>query len=349
VLEKPEIAENDIRSCLEAGFGLPVETITFLPLGADQGTAVYRVLASDGRLYFLKLRHGDVNRASVEVPQYLYQQGMRQVIPSLKTVDGQLWASLGKFKAILYPFFDGKNGFEARMTPKQWEEFGRALKTFHATGIPHEIVDGLPREDFSPVWRRQVTGHLEAIERSSFKDPVSRGLAAFLNEKREATEELVKRAETLAIELQDNQPDFILCHGDIHGWNLFIDNTDDLYMVDWDTLIFAPVERDLMFVGGGLGNSGFTPDEEEIFFYQGYGVTPTNWVALAYYRYERVIEDIAVICNHVFLSENDGLDRQQAPGLLISNYLPGKTIDVARRTDRALNAEGLSDLNHSDR
>lgn len=339
MLERPDIADSAIIECLEADFGLSVRLLTFLPLGADQGTAVYRVLASDELLYFLKLRRGDVNRASVVIPQYLSQLGIRHVIPSIETKNGQLWASLKKFKVILYPFIEGKNGFEARMTPDRWEEFGRALKRFHATDIPPTIAGGIPQEDFSPEWRQQVTGYLDVIEKHSYEDPVSRDLSVFLKDKREETLYLINRAETLATELRRNPPDFILCHGDIHGWNLLIDRNGDLFMVDWDTLIFAPVERDLMFAGGGLGNSGLTPEQEENFFYQGYGVTPINRVALAYYRYERVIEDIAVICDHVFQSESGGLDRQQALGLLSSNYLPGKTIDVARITDADLNSK----------
>jgi len=64
---------------------------------------------------------------------------------------------------------------------------------------------------------------------------------------------------------------FILCHADIHAWNLLIDVNGRLYIVDWDTLIFAPKERDLMFVGAGLGGNGHSLQEEETLFYQGYG------------------------------------------------------------------------------
>ena len=110
----------------------------------------------------------------------------------------------------------------------------------------------------------------------------------------------------LALEMQQQPLDFILCHGDIHGWNLLIDNNGALYMVDWDTLVFAPKERDLMFIGAGLGNSGYTPQEEETMFYQGYGKTDINQTALAYYPYERIIEDIAVFCEQIFLSEEGG-------------------------------------------
>jgi spectinomycin phosphotransferase len=110
-------------------------------------------------------------------------------------------------------------------------------------------------------------------------------------------------------------------------------------MVDWDTLIFSPKERDLMFIGGGLGDSGYTPQEEETLFYQGYGQTQINPTALAYYRYERIVEDIAVYCEQIFVSDKGGKDRKQSLEDLKSNYLPDSTIEVARHSDRAFKAD----------
>jgi len=161
-------------------------------------------------------------------------------------------------------------------------------------------------------------------------------MAAFLKTKRDETLELVKQTEQLALALNAQPPEFILCHADIHAWNLLIDVNDALYMVDWDTLIFAPKERDLMFVGGGLGGNGHTPQEEEILFYQGYGQTQINQIAMAYYRYERIIEDIAVYCEQIFLSDNGGEDREQSLENLKSNFLPNGTIEIACQYDKIL-------------
>jgi hypothetical protein len=58
MLEKPNIADELIISCLQEEYDLRVAELTFLPLGADLGTAVYRVVADDGTAYFLKLRKG---------------------------------------------------------------------------------------------------------------------------------------------------------------------------------------------------------------------------------------------------------------------------------------------------
>ena len=58
MLEKPDIPDELIISCLQEEYGLLIVRLEFLPLGADLGTAVYRVLTDDGASYFLKLRRG---------------------------------------------------------------------------------------------------------------------------------------------------------------------------------------------------------------------------------------------------------------------------------------------------
>jgi spectinomycin phosphotransferase len=332
MLEKPEIKDEDITRCLQDDFGLSVDKITFLPLGADLNTAVYRVTA--GKDYFLKLRRGEFNEASVEVPKYLSSLGMKQVIPPLSNRAGQLWTGLPPFKVILYPYVEGHNGFEDKMSPLQWIEFGTALKRFHATEFPTSITAPIPQEKFSPRWRDTVRLFLKRIEVETFIEPVAIEMADFLKAKSRETLKLVKQSERLAQVLVRQHPEFILCHADIHGWNLLIDIHGALYMVDWDTLIFAPKERDLMFIGGALGNSGYTPKEEEALFYQGYGQTNIDQMAIAYYRYERIVEDVAVFCEQIFLSNEGGEDRKQALEYLKSSFLPDGTIARAYQSDK---------------
>jgi spectinomycin phosphotransferase len=297
-------------------------------------TAVYRVVTNDKTAYFVKLRKGDFNEASVRVPNFLSGLGIKQIIPSLTTQTGQLWANLNPFKVILYSFVEGHNGFEKRLSNEQWVEFGAALKRVHTANISSAITSSIQKDNFSPRWRDTVKMFLKRIEKETFNEPVAFELADFLKTKKDETLELIKRAEQFAQMLLEHLPEFILCHADIHGWNLLIDHNGALYMVDWDTLIFAPKERDLMFIGGGLGDSGYTPHEEETMFYQGYGQTIINQSAIAYYRYERIIEDIAVYCEQIFSSNEGGEDRIEALENLKSNFLPNGTIEIAYQSDK---------------
>lgn len=192
----------------------------------------------------------------------------------------------------------------------------------------------MPRETFSARFRDSVRLYMERSLPELYTDPAARDMAVFLNTHREETLELVASSEGLARRLQANPHPHILCHADIHAWNLLIDRQDHLYMVDWDTLIFAPKERDLMFIGSRLGGDGHSPEEEEKLFYQGYGQTEIDEAALAYYRYERIVEDIAVYCDQIFLTDAGGEDRNQSVEYLKSNYMSSGTIQVACRSDK---------------
>ena len=128
--------------------------------------------------------------------------------------------------------------------------------------------------------------------------------------------------------------EFVLCHADAHAGNILIDAQGALYIVDWDNPILAPKERDLMFIGGAQGFRGVTPAEEETLFYQGYGPAQIDPLALAYYRYERIIQDIAAFCEQLLLTGEGGEDREQSYGYLASNFLPGNTIEIAYSSDK---------------
>jgi spectinomycin phosphotransferase len=333
MLEKPEIDAALMSACLQAEYGLISRKIDFLPLGADLNTAVYRVETLDGLDFFMKLRRGAFHQAGVSVPKYLADIGIRQIIAPLPTRTGVLWAKMAPFTLILYPFIEGQNGFEKSLSDQQWVEFGQAMKMFHSARIPAGLTQDVPRETFSARFRDSVRLYLERCRPELYNDPAARDMAAFLKIQREETLNLVARAEWLARRLLANPPAYILCHADIHAWNLLIDRQDHFYMVDWDTLIFAPKERDLMFIGSGLGGNRLSPAEEINLFYQGYGQAGVDQAVIAYYRYERIIEDIAVYCEQIFMSDEGGADREQAVEYLKFNYLPEGTIEIARRFD----------------
>jgi len=329
MLEKPDIKEEILISCLQEQFDLQIGEIAFMPLGADQNTAVYRAADQDETRYFVKLRRGEFNPLNVTIPNHLHAQGMRQVIPVVCTQSGQFWADLGEYKLILYPFIEGHHGYHQKMTAEHWAEFGRALKQLHSANQLPEIMADLRREAFSAQWGQLVKRHLEDVKSNNYADPVARELAAFLRANADLTTVLINRAAQLVQDLRKHPRDVVLCHGDIHGWNLLITANNQLFIVDWDTLVLAPKERDLMFIGGGIGNSGHTPPEETALFYRGYGKTDVDQNAIAYYRCERILEDIAIYCDQILLSDEGGMDREQSLLNLMSNYLPGSTIELA--------------------
>ena len=353
MLKKPNLQDKKIAACLLENYGLLASQVTSLPLGADQNTAVYRVGAGNETPCFLKLRSGDSDETSVALTKFLGDQGIRQIIAPLPTKTGQLQATLAAseatflapFKVTLYPFIAGHNGYETRLTDDHWREFGAALKRIHQVDLPPALLERIGRETFSPRWRESVRVFLERAEYHVFADPLAGKLAAFLLANHDEILYLVERAQQLAQSFQARlakahlakarASEFVLCHADVHAGNILIGAAGAFYIVDWDEAILAPKERDLMFIGGSLLGGWRSPQEEETLFYEAYGQTMIDPIGLAYYRYERIIQDIAVICEQIFSAAGSVEDRQQFFGYLKSNFLPINTIEQAYRADKA--------------
>ena len=93
-----------------------------------------------------------------------------------------------------------------------------------------------------------------------------------------------------------------------------------------------------MFIGGAQGYLSGGPRQEEILFYRGYGQTDVNQAAMEYYRYERVVEDIAVFTERILLAEERGEDRERYVSYVASNFLAGGPVEMAHRSQKASKA-----------
>src|SRR6266540_295562 len=177
MLKKSELREEQIIKCLRDEYGLSIEKISYLPLGTDPNASVYRVETKDETSYFLKVKKGGFNEASVVVPNFLSTLGIKQVIPALRTQTGQLWANLNPFNVTLYPFVEGHPAFEGVMSNQQWFEFGTALKQFHTSNIPANITSSIQKDNFSARWRDAIKMILESIEKQTFDEAITLELA----------------------------------------------------------------------------------------------------------------------------------------------------------------------------
>lgn len=334
MLEKPTVPDQSIISRLQDQYQLHVTQLTFLPIGADEGSAVYRVVTRERTVYFLKLRKG-FNEIVVTVPLFLKSQGLDATIIPFKTKSNQYWADFGDYKMILYPFIEGKNGFNMDVTDDLKRELGAALKRIHTVKIPLELKREIPKETYSSYWRERLQDLQRQVENTTFDEPTATQLAVFMETKRNEIRRLIERAGELASRLSSKFVEFVLCHTDIHGANILMTGDSKLYIVDWDNPLLAPKERDLMFVGGGI-DTVWKSEKDESVFYEGYGKTSIDFAVMAYYRYERVIEDLVAYGEQLLLTDEGGADRKSGYRRFISNFEPGSTIEIAEKTDEAI-------------
>jgi spectinomycin phosphotransferase len=334
MLDRPDLPDERLLDSLASGYGLRAATITFLPLGVDVNSAVYRVEA-DGRAYFLKLRRGAHDDLSVTLPAFLVSRGLAAVIPPLPTLDQQWTRQLGPYLLALYPFVDGVDGYQAELSEAQWIELGATLKRLHSLRLPPAIRRALSREDYSPRFRQRVQSFLGRAGSRAFDDPLAVELAALLAAQASRVQQLLAAAETLARQLPARARAQVLCHGDLHNGNLLLGAAGAFHIVDWDTALLAPQERDLMFVGSGLGRPAKAA-QEAAWFYQGYGPVTVDAAVVAYYRCERIVQDIDAFTAEILASAGPGQDRPQALRYLASQFEPGEVVDIALRSVAAL-------------
>jgi spectinomycin phosphotransferase len=332
--EKPDLADQFIINHLETAYGMEISSIEFLPIG-DISSAKYMVHTHEPAGYFLKLRIGDFKEISVTLPHYLHEHGISQVISPLKAKNGRQWTQLEYFTGILYPFISGQNGFQKPLSDRQWAELGGALKHIHSIKLPPGLRREIPADTYSSGWREKVRHYLELAEQFSFDEPVAAKMAADLQQHKDEIRFVVERAGELGEILQSQILEQVLCHSDIHAGNLLLEANGALHIIDWDDPILAPKERDLMFIGGGIAGI-WNSKREEALFYQGYGGVKINLTALTYYRYERIVTDMAEFCQHILSTTEGGADRERSLQKFNSIFLPGQLLEIAHQADEVL-------------
>lgn len=335
MIEKQSLSDQLIILCLRANYGINATMLTFLPLGADRNASVYKAHASDQTTYFVKLKRGHHHDISVEIMQLLHDAGIEEIIAPIKTIDGQLTQRIEDFTLIVYPFIDGQVGFSHTLTDNQWRKLGKALRQIHEIDVPLSIENRVRRETYSPKWRESVRSLYLQIETELITDEIAVKLLKFMKENALTIHRLVDRAQQLGQALLDQSPKFALCHSDIHGGNVLLDGSERIYIVDWDDPIMAPKERDLMFIGAGVANVWNKPHEERL-FYKGYGKTEVNPTILAYYRHERIVEDIALDSQQLLLTTAGGKDRPEMFKQFMGMFEPQGVVDIAFKTDNGL-------------
>jgi spectinomycin phosphotransferase len=215
------------------------------------------------------------------------------------------------------------------VTDAQRRELGRALAAIHRADIPPAERGDAAAETYGPASRNAARELLALAERRGpFQDEVAADMAAFMRRRASTIRKLIDRATALAETLLRRQRAFVLCHGDLHAGNLHVADDGRVYIVDWDTLIFAPPERDLIFVGAGIDRVWRGAAARRA-FYAGYGPAGPDPDATAYYRCERAVEDIAAFGEALLLSGEGGADRAQSLRYFRSAFGRGDAIPTA--------------------
>jgi spectinomycin phosphotransferase len=331
VRERPPVSDRSLAAALAAGWGVAPASVEFLPVGDDARAWSFRVVAGDGTRWFLKVRRGPVDPATVLVPMFLRDHGLAQVVAAVPAVDGDPWRQLDGFTVLLYPWVEGVPAMERGLDDRQWVALGGFLAALHRTGLPADLAATVGRERFVPWGARPVRGLDTRLVQGRAGDPLGQELAGLWRAHRDEIAFAADRAERLGRVVAAARPLLVLCHADVHTANLLVGAEGRLAVVDWDGLTLAPPERDLcLFVTGGATG------RQQTRFFEGYGPASLDRPTLAYYRWEWVVQELADYGGRVLDGRLGEETRRHAVAEFRRLFAPGDAVEAAREADRRL-------------
>ncbi len=268
-----------------------IEAHTVIPQKGGWSALAYRV--EDSRAaYFLKVY--DKSRAST--PKYTNLiDGYVPIIQWLNEnsdLKGKLPVPVltkeGKYKCedehaiyLLNEFIEGEAVGEKDLTPKQVEQLGESVAILHTHGteIPFNTVD--ITESFAVPFIQELKNTL-AEQSKTLPTAIKLLLQPYIASINILLDDLLKLQETLI----NSKVKLVLCHTDLHNWNL-MESQGKLTLIDWEGLKLAPPEADIMF----FTDKSYYPQFMESYqkLHKDFNL---NQETLRFYQIRRGLEDI---------------------------------------------------------
>jgi spectinomycin phosphotransferase len=311
-----------------------IEATAFEPAerGKDFDASVFRVWAGGAEpRYVVKTRPTDAPRdVAAAVARHVADAGVPGVVAPVPSLSGAVFAHVGDRALSVYPFVDGRHGIEMQLSDDAWRSFGSFARRLHATALPADLAAVIPRETYRPPQIERIALVEATVAESRSGDAIARDVGAFWRSHRAEIVPLAGRAESLGAALARRSLPLVTCHADMHTGNVIVDRHGRLWIIDWDEVVLAPKERDLMFVVGGGISTGLVDANATAQFLEGYGEVDVDRPALTYYRHAWAVQDVGGYAWRVLLDDSASVDqRAEAARILIGLFEPGEIVDLA--------------------
>lgn len=296
------VDESTVAAVLLERYGVRTTAFKLLAGGLDTAAWTYRVAEDQ----VLRLTRGPVAARTFALPFALHAAGVNAVVAPLPDRAGALAVDSEGLTWALYPYIDGLDGYGGRLTDALWRDLGRVLRAVHTVRIP-DGVRALLAVDAADAAAYDAIAEVDAVRAEPF--------AATWRRHRDTARAMLDQMHALSGALQADPRPRVVCHGDLHPGNVLV-GSDGLRLVDWDCVLLAVPERDLIFAPPAV--------------LEGYGPLEVDRPALTYYRCERVLQDV--------LSEarRASYDAVEAERWLRHFFRPGGEADDALAAARCL-------------
>ncbi len=249
-----DLTDDAVAEAASDGWALPPTTAAYAPVG--YGSHHWTLADEAGRRWFASvdvLPRDDPEAfarlaAALAVAVTAREAGLSFAVAPLRTRGGAVLLRLsGGYALAVYPHVDGVSGsFGDALTPVEATELTGMLCALHS--VPHTAVAGLGVEDFAIPGRADLEAAIGAAAYAPRWDgPYGERVRMLLVRHRADVLRLLAEHDRLVAAAGDQSGRWVLTHGEPHPGNL-IRTGDGLVLVDWETALLAPPERDAWLV-----------------------------------------------------------------------------------------------------
>jgi spectinomycin phosphotransferase len=301
LLTPPTDLDHDTLVHALSRWGLREPRLVYLPVGF--GAHHWRAEGDDGSHSFVTVddlgagfqRVPDVDGAFAALERAYRtaaalrdETGLEFVLAPCVDGEGTILRRIGERYAVsVAPFVDGtSSSFGEYETEAERRRMGELVGRLHFAG--DRLPPDLPRRDDCSIPSRDVLDEALATPGEKWgTGPFADAARSMLADRAEALGARLGRYDALAERVRERAHSWVVTHGEPHRANVVVDTNGSRRLVDWDTTLVAPRERDLCMVLDGR-RTGWSEYETVV------GDVSLDAEALELYRHWWGLADIAV-------------------------------------------------------
>lgn len=255
--EPRDLDRAELAGALSRHWRFDAASLNYLPIGF--GSHHWEAADGDGSRWFvtaddLRAAHhagrapGDVvvalHRAFGTAAALRAGAGLEFVVAPIPSEDGKVIHRIDPRYAIrVEPFVAGAQERGDFDGPEERRRMGTLLGRLHAAS--GSVPRGLPgREDFALPGREALEDAFAELETPWDQGPYAEPARELLRGHAGGVRDRLRAYDELAGRLRE-EPGWVVTHGEPHSSNVIRDASGGLLLVDWDTTLIAPPERDL--------------------------------------------------------------------------------------------------------
>jgi thiamine kinase-like enzyme len=245
--------------------------------------------------------------------QLVSKQLLRAVARPIPTSHKQFALPFDGHLMILFEWIEGQTvGFE-RLSDEVLAKVATAVGRLHKS-TPQIEWSNPPREGFDLPFQEALLNNLDVLETVTPADSIGRqGLRDLLLPHKPEVRRLLARLQELQARVRGTYHAMVICHTDLRGGNMILDDRGTLHLLDWEGALLAPPEHDLhFFEWDERFESLFVPHYERAF-----RPVHLDREMLGFYYYRRNLEDLADWVMRILYEDNgDEQDQEDLQGIV---------------------------------